>query len=302
MPSAFVLILSGHTGNPESNGRYEFDGYENGKPKWSRPGGNPRLFWTGGSWDCFFGGYSPEAPIDSPAPPLSGYTRDQGSCDIRVQYERKGSSGPYSLEEIAAEPSGYALILQGHAGNSESNGRYEFDGYENGKPKWSRPGGNPKLFWTGGSWDCFFGGYSPEAPIDSPVPPLTGYTKDQGKCDIRVTYERTTASGSSKTVSGSSSILDEVAKEPASYSLILQGHTGNSESNGRYEFDGYENGKPKWSRPGGNPRLFWTGGSWDCFFGGYSPEAPINSPVPPLNGYTRDQGSCNIQVRYERTT
>ena len=47
----------------------------------------------------------------------------------------------------------------------------------------------PKVFWTGGSWDCLWGGYSPEAPRDTPVPPLDGYTKDQGSCDIKVTYE-----------------------------------------------------------------------------------------------------------------
>ena len=47
----------------------------------------------------------------------------------------------------------------------------------------------PKVFWTGGSWDCLWGGYSPEAPRDTPVPPLDGYTGDQGSCDIKVAYE-----------------------------------------------------------------------------------------------------------------
>jgi len=47
------------------------------------------------------------------------------------------------------------------------------------------------------------------------------------------------------------------------------------------------------------PKVFWTRRSWDCSWGGYSPEAVINTPVPPLDGYTGDQGSCDIKVAYE---
>ena len=45
-----------------------------------------------------------------------------------------------------------------------------------------------KINWTGGSWDCFFGGFSPESFADTPVPPLDGYDGDQGSCDIKVVY------------------------------------------------------------------------------------------------------------------
>ena len=47
-----------------------------------------------------------------------------------------------------------------------------------------------------------------------------------------------------------------------------------------------------------NIKLFWTGHSWDCFWGGYSPESYNNTPVPPLSGYDHDQGNCNIQIKY----
>ena len=93
-PAAFVLILSGHHDHPDCNGRYNFDGHENGKPKYAKvTGGNPRLFWTGSSWDCFWGGYSPESGKGTPVPPLDGYDRDRGSTDIRVKYERITDSG-----------------------------------------------------------------------------------------------------------------------------------------------------------------------------------------------------------------
>lgn len=93
-PAAFVLILSGHHDHPDCNGRYNFDGHENGKPKYAKvTGGSPKLFWTGSSWDCFWGGYSPESGKSTPVPPLDGYDRDRGSTDIRVKYERIGDSG-----------------------------------------------------------------------------------------------------------------------------------------------------------------------------------------------------------------
>ena len=67
----------------------------------------------------------------------------------------------------------------------------------NGKPQWVKEGGGgEKVFWTGTSWDCFWGGYSPGATVDTPVPPLSGYNKDRGGCDIKVRYQRVTDGGS----------------------------------------------------------------------------------------------------------
>jgi len=69
------------------------------------------------------------------------------------------------------------------------NGRYDYDGEENGKPRYSMKNSHLKLYWTGHSWDCYCADYSPEAPHNTFVPPFDGYTKDQGNCDIRVVYE-----------------------------------------------------------------------------------------------------------------
>jgi len=81
----------------------------------------------------------------------------------------------FTLEEIAADPSAFAFTLSGHNSHPEMNGRYDYDGDENGKPKYATNKGlrrmkqdpkkaaNMKVFWTGGSWDPFWGGYSPEA-------------------------------------------------------------------------------------------------------------------------------------------
>jgi hypothetical protein len=75
-PQFFDLILSGHNDHPPMNGRYKFDGQENGKPKYAK--GYLNIFWTGGFWNCHFA----KALADTPIPPLSGYTKGQGSCDI----------------------------------------------------------------------------------------------------------------------------------------------------------------------------------------------------------------------------
>merc|ERR1712183_747732 len=160
----------------------------NGKPKWkSESNDEYKMFWTGYSWDCFWGGMSPEAPIDTPVPPFEGYTGDRGENDIRVYYVL--DVGP-SLDEVSKSPVSYVMHVSGHHSHPAFNGRFIFDGHENGKPKWrSESNDEYKMFWTGHSWDCYFGGYSPEAPIDTPVPPLEGYTGDQGECDIRVYYE-----------------------------------------------------------------------------------------------------------------
>jgi hypothetical protein len=103
-PEAYVLILSGHHEYPDCNGRYAYDGEENGKPKYAKsPGGSPKIFWTdwgrGAAWDIYWGGYSPEAPLDTPVPPLEGYTRDQGGNKIRVQYEPSGTVSPANATE-----------------------------------------------------------------------------------------------------------------------------------------------------------------------------------------------------------
>ena len=76
-----------------------------------------------------------------------------------------GAAGAELLEEVKQQPASFALVLSGHHDHPDCNGRYAYDGKENGKPKWSKvPGGAPNLFWTGHSWDCFWGGYSPESP------------------------------------------------------------------------------------------------------------------------------------------
>ena len=108
------------------------------------------------------------------------------------------SSDSYGLDEVARAPESFALVLSGHHDHPDCNGRYVFGGKENGKPKRVKEGrgGSPKLFWTGHSWDCFWGGYSPESLSNTPVPPLDGYNKDKGGCEIRVSYERVKASSS----------------------------------------------------------------------------------------------------------
>jgi hypothetical protein len=88
-PAAFVLNLSGHHDHPACNGKYKYGGVANGKPQWVKEGGGgEKINWTGNSWDCFWGGYSPEAQVDTPVPPLAGYNTDRGGCDIKVRYQR----------------------------------------------------------------------------------------------------------------------------------------------------------------------------------------------------------------------
>merc|ERR1712183_49647 len=57
-----------------------------------------------GSWDCYWGGYSPEAPIDTPVPPFDGYTKDQGENHIRVYYELEGYTKDDTQKEKAKAP------------------------------------------------------------------------------------------------------------------------------------------------------------------------------------------------------
>ena len=90
--------------------------------------------------------------------------------------------------------------------------------------------------------------------------------------------------------------IDAVAKDPAAFTLVLSGHNDHPDCNGRYKYDGEENGKPKFAKtPGGMPKVFWTGGTWDCCWGGYCP-GPHDTSVPPFDGYTNDQGGCDIKV------
>ena len=81
--------------------------------------------------------------------------------------------------------------------------------------------------------------------------------------------------------------IKEVSHDPASFTLIVAGHNDHPECNGQYNYYGEENGKPMYVMEGVG-KLFWTGESWDICWGGYSPEAPIDTPVPPLKGYTND--------------
>ena len=144
--------------------------------------------WTGRSWDCFCNAYSPEAPVDTPVPPESGYTIDKGNCDIKVRYERKNTN--ITLNAVAKDPKSFILHLSGHHDHPDCNGKYFCDGEkENGKLRWThQKNSGLKLNWTGRSWDCHWGGYSPEAPSDTPVPPESGYTIDKGSCEIKIRY------------------------------------------------------------------------------------------------------------------
>ena len=105
-PAAFVLNLSGHHDHPACNGKYTYGGVANGKPQWVKEGGGgEKVFWTGYSWDCFWGGYSPEATVDTPVPPLAGYNKDRGGCDIKVRYQRVTDAGSANgrYPELAGE-------------------------------------------------------------------------------------------------------------------------------------------------------------------------------------------------------
>ena len=115
-PAAFVLNLSGHHDHPACNGKYKYGGAANGKPQWVKEGGGgEKVFWTGTSWDCFWGGYSPEATVDTPVPPLAGYNKDRGGCDIKVRYQRvtepeepgEGSGGSLRKVEVGRVMSWY---------------------------------------------------------------------------------------------------------------------------------------------------------------------------------------------------
>merc|ERR1712183_826337 len=125
------------------------------------------------------------------------YTKDSGTNQNLVNYvldEKQKAKNPQhigpTLDEVSKNPESYVMHVSGHKSHPAFNGRHIFDGYQNGKPKWAKGKNHSiKMFWTGRSWDCFWGGYSPEAPIDTPVPPFDGYTKDQGENHIRVYYE-----------------------------------------------------------------------------------------------------------------
>ena len=105
-PAAFVLILSGHHDHPACNGTYVYDGVANGKPQWAKEGGGrEKVEWTGRSWDCVWGGYSPEATVDTPVPPLAGYNEDRGGCDIKVRYQRVGRSMGCCASTASPSPS-----------------------------------------------------------------------------------------------------------------------------------------------------------------------------------------------------
>jgi hypothetical protein len=87
-PSAYDLIVSGHSDSPACNGAYSYDGEENGKPKWSKEGF--KVFWTGGSWDvvsCSVGGggkapaaRAPSGVESSAAPAAPAATAEGGTA------------------------------------------------------------------------------------------------------------------------------------------------------------------------------------------------------------------------------
>ena len=157
----------------------------NGRHTWNHEESKGlKIQWTGRSWDCHWGGYSPEAPVDTPIPPESGYTIDQGSCDIKIQYKLRKLD--YTLEDVASNPTSFTLHLTGHHDHPDCNGKYICNGEkENGKLKWTHAKNDGvKLYWTGGSWDCYWGGYSPETGADTPVPPFSGYDIYKGSTDI----------------------------------------------------------------------------------------------------------------------
>ena len=102
-PAAFVLILSGHHDHPACNGTYVYDGVANGKPQWAKHAPcRDKFEWTGRSWDCVYG---PEATVDTPVPPLAGYNKDRGGCDIKVRYQRVTDAGSANgrYPELAGE-------------------------------------------------------------------------------------------------------------------------------------------------------------------------------------------------------
>jgi hypothetical protein len=86
----------------------------------------------------------------------------------------RSTSKEISIEEVAKDPKKYDLILSGHHDHPACNGKYHPDGEKNGRPMWTKEAGI-HLFWTTYSWDCYWGGGSPESSSDTPVPPLTGY-------------------------------------------------------------------------------------------------------------------------------
>ena len=66
------------------------------------------------------------------------------------------TSRKLSLEEVARSPESFALIVSGHTDHPQCNGRYAYDGEQNGKPKYAKvPGGAPNIHWTGSTWDIY---------------------------------------------------------------------------------------------------------------------------------------------------
>lgn len=178
---------------------------------------------------------------------------------VQLDFERDfGRDADPELKKVVVSPSGYNLVLEGHHDRPECNGTYMYDGVENDKPKWAKDG-SMKVFWTGRSWDVYWGGFSPEAEQNTPIPPPTGYDGDKGNCDIKVSYIQDPE-------------LLKVAESPSAYYIILKGAHDRPEHNGTYVYDGEENGKPKWAKDG-KARIFWNRRSWDVAWGGYSPEA-----------------------------
>lgn len=187
------ITLANCTAHADHNEQWNRVGDVNGRPQYARQG-NPddKIYWDGRQWGSRWGNHPRFFYVceqDTPLPPKQGWrNEDAVGVPPTIHYDG-GFDLELDLQKVAENPSAYKLILEGHHDHPDCNGTYTHDGEENGKPKWAKSGTNMKLFWTGRSWDVYWGGFSPEAVNDTPVPPTTGYDNDKGNCDIRVSYE-----------------------------------------------------------------------------------------------------------------
>lgn len=127
--------------------------------------------------------------LDNREQKLSEYTwpSEKGSLDLSYVFV----SGDPTDAEVTANPGRYKLCLSGHI-RDQCNGLYTYDGKENGKPAWKKPGS--KVFWTfwggrGHTWDIYWGGISPENKSDTAIPPRSGWDgQGQGANTISISY------------------------------------------------------------------------------------------------------------------
>ena len=123
---------------------------------------------------------------------FSNVGQDQAQMLLKKAFKQMGETAKiYALGDVAKDPGSFVLHLSGHHGHPDCNGKYFCKGEtENGKLMWTHEkSAGVKLVWTGHSWDCFWGGFSPESFADTDVPPHSGYDGDKGNCEIRVKYQ-----------------------------------------------------------------------------------------------------------------